>query len=75
MLEIQKDVPQPAAKRQSKYPFADMNVGDSFKAPKHLRQSITNCAKSWVKRNNPSARFLVRSSSEDEGAVRVWRIA
>ena len=74
MFEIQKDVPQPKGKRNRKYPFANMNVGDSFEAPKHLRQSIHSSAKSWAKHNNPSAKFVTRSSSVGEETVRVWRI-
>lgn len=65
------------------YPFAKMEVGDGFDAPRDMgvtgqnrdtRQSrISSCCRLWAKRNNPSAKFTVRLL--DENTVRCVRIA
>lgn len=65
------------------YPFAQMEVGDSFDAPRDMgkracgtcnRQgSVSNSGISYAKRNNPTAKFSVRII--DENTVRCWRLA
>jgi hypothetical protein len=56
---------------RSKYPFAVMNVGESFKAdtkPASLRSAAT----AYAKREGGTVKFAVRS--EGEGS-RIWRVA
>jgi len=73
-MRIEKDVPitdqrgvGKSAGRPAKYPWAEMDVGDSFKAdvaPDVLRAS----ASGWSKRNGGS--FIVRKDGEGS---RAWR--
>lgn len=76
MFKIDKDVPPPAnaalAGIKYKYPFADMEVNDSFPVPADLRARVTN-AKNQFQKKHEGHRFVVRKVSEDE--LRVWRVA
>lgn len=84
MFEIDKDIPVAPrnATKPATYPFAQMEVGDSFAAPRDLglygkidkRQNIIGAsARGYARRHNPSAQFTVRLI--DENTVRCWRIA
>ena len=69
-IEITKGVPTPRG-RKSKYPFRDMEVGDSFFAPGSSVIGIHGCAR----RHRPM-KFTCRSIVENGVAgIRVWRIA
>ena len=72
--------------RDYKYPFPHMQAGDSFEVPlasytprsgrstlKKLQTSLANVARGYASRNNPSAKFAIRKTSDT--TVRVWRIA
>lgn len=72
-IKIEKGVPLPP--RKSKYPFAEMEPGDSFFAKpnegqslKQLHNSIMGCARL---RLFPGKKF---TSRQMDGGVRVWRI-
>ena len=77
--KIEKGIPAPKLNtfgRVSNYPFADMEIGDSFKVDpaggwegKELLRKVKSAASSAGKKL--SRKFIARS--EDEG-VRVWRI-
>ena len=68
--EITKGLPTPRG-RKSKYPFRDMEVGDSFFSPGSSVIGIHGCAR----RHRPM-KFTCRSVVEDGVAgIRVWRIA
>lgn len=54
----------------SKYPFAQMDVGDSFSAPHTAAMKIRSAAFSFGKRSG--FRFSTR---KDGDQVRIWRIA
>ena len=80
----QSDEPlPPIAKPNAIYPFATMEVGDIFDAPRTMgrytsradarQASIIASAHAWAKRNNPTARFATRII--DEATVRCRRIA
>ncbi len=67
-LVIEKGLPTPN-KRLTRYPFAGMEVGDSFFAPLTLAASILTSAR----RHHPK-RFTTRSVVENGvRGVRVWR--
>jgi hypothetical protein len=69
-IEITKGLPTPRG-RKSKYPFRDMEVGDSFFAPGSSVIGIHGCAR----RHRPM-KFTCRSVVENGVAgIRVWRIA
>lgn len=81
MFNIEKNVPIPFARpfgrRESRYPYESMEVGDSFLVPtqedtpaavllRRMRQSALWASKRY------NAKFQVRSVPE--GGVRVWRV-
>ena len=69
-IEITKGLPTPHRGR-TKYPFRDMELGDSFFAPGSSVIGIHGCAR----RHRPM-RFTCRSVVENGIAgIRVWRIA
>lgn len=69
-IEITKGVPAPRG-RKSKYPFREMEIGDSFFAPGSSVIGIHGCAR----RHRPM-KFTCRSVVENGIAgIRVWRIA
>jgi hypothetical protein len=68
-ISITKGLPTPHRGR-AKYPFRDMEVGDSFFAPGASVIGLHGCAR----RHRPK-RFTCRSLVENGvGGVRVWRI-
>jgi hypothetical protein len=67
-ISITKGLPTPHRGR-AKYPFRDMEVGDSFFAPRASVIGLHGCAR----RHRPK-RFTCRSLVENGvGGVRVWR--
>jgi hypothetical protein len=68
-LKIEKNIPAPSA---AKYPFEDMNVGDSVLVP----ASVAKPSAVRVAASNYSLRhegFFFRTRQESRG-TRVWRI-
>lgn len=79
-VQIEKNIPIPqqAKKKECKYPFHKMEVGDSFFYPltnecntRELQTKIANAAWTWNNRNNNTLKF--KTTQVDNG-VRVWRI-
>lgn len=88
MLEIQKNVPIPASRgrhgRPSIYPFADMEVGDSFavavdpeKTIASVQKYIRSAAGNFARRNASYQKYVTRALVEDGTGVvvRIWRTA
>lgn len=71
MFKIEKNVALPKHARTSKYPFADMEVGDSFANPDTTRTALYTAAYQWAKQDGNGKKFIVRE--EGKGA-RIWRI-
>lgn len=71
MIEIEHNVPVPSS-HNSKYPFAEMQVGDSFTVPNEQCASVAGSATNWGDRQTPAVRFTTRRI--DEKSVRIWRI-
>lgn len=75
MYVIEKNIPVPPG-NHSKYPFAKMEVGDSFlvksegKEPKNLISSIRQASYNCTKKSG--MKFRARIEGEN---VRVWRVA
>jgi hypothetical protein len=72
IIEIEKGVPIPPPKGGAvKYPFADMEIGDSFAAPgvpdRTLRPQVSKANTRF-----PGRRFVCRAIG---GLLRVWRVA
>ena len=81
-IEIEKNVPMPLS-RVSLYPFAQMNVGDSFAIPltgrlmPNGRDRVVNTLAASAVRYAKKAtgkKFTIRTI-KDEGVARCWRVA
>ena len=65
----------PKRKSGCKYPFGDMNVGDSFIYDEYSRKNqclISNAARNWVKKAQNNWIFAVRKTEDNK--IRIWRI-
>ena len=71
MIKIEKDVPIPLRPRgkPSKYPWADMEPGDSFFVPGVLPAKISGSV--GAARNRHGFRLTMRA---ENGGTRVWRL-
>ena len=72
---IEKNVPLVRlGHHTTKYPFAEMQVGDSFlaKCEKANAPTVTRAATQWGKRNG--VKMVTRYDKENCG-VRVWRVS
>lgn len=77
-IQIIDDIEMPPRKApNSKYPWADLKVGQGFEIPASakpgkdsLRDSVYYSGKAWAVRNNPKARFQVAKVG---GVIRVKR--
>lgn len=67
MYAIEKNVPMPVGR--SSYPFADMQIGDSFFVPNAKATTVSVAAHSSKKKLN--MKFAVRTVN---GGTRVWRV-
>jgi hypothetical protein len=73
-IQIESDVPMPAVRRsgkESQYPFAQMDVGDSFAMPIDFMGKLRGASQHYRKRN-PEQRFSIRA--EDGETCRCWRV-
>ena len=81
-FEIIKNAEVPKGRR-SAYPFAQMEVGDGFDAPRDLgtgkngadkrQNTVSSAARTWARKHSPAAQFTVRLLNET--TVRCVRIA
>ena len=72
VFEIDHDIPIPKPRpRPRKYPFRDMQIGDSFYVPQTIVKNIAPAAAQVAKRMGNGAKFTCRSI---DGGVRVWRV-
>jgi hypothetical protein len=73
MFTIEKNVAIPAASRtgggKAKYPWAQMEIGDSFFVPGAKVETFYTLVSAQNKKGD--ARFICR---KQEGGVRVWRV-
>jgi|APCry1669189000_1035189.scaffolds.fasta_scaffold119846_2 hypothetical protein len=68
-LEIEKEVPTPKERVVYKYPYDDMQIGDSFTVPVSHKANVMNANHRAGKRL--ARRFMARTEGD---YVRVWRI-
>ncbi len=68
-FKIEGNIPCPT--QQSKYPFKEMKVGDSFLVPKHFEMRVRTASQYFSKRNAPY-KFSVAKTVD---GARIWRIA
>lgn len=72
---IESGVPVPpraSGAGESKYPFNDMKVGDSFFAPACSSQALSNATRAYKMTHAPGSKWTTRKEGD---GVRVWRIA
>lgn len=78
MFAIEKNIPAPSIDLRRKYPFREMEVGDSFfvpfdhREPNHLRSSIYTSARDQL---GGTGQVSIRADKSD-GVLgfRIWRI-
>ena len=78
MIKVDKKIPIPKIAKQGvkKYPFATMNIGDSFLFEHDYPNNTIACmrigaiAATWVKVNKSKRKFSCRTIDEN---IRVWR--
>ena len=77
-FQVEKNVPlpMPGERASAKYPWRQMDVGDSFFVPGVKASKLTNASTSFVhwarKRENITMQFAARTV---EGGARIWRVA
>jgi len=72
MIKVQKNIPIPNTKgRKMKYPFPDMNIGDSFEVDGVKKNTVLGAATSWAKRNKKKWEFTIRFVNNK---TRIWRV-
>lgn len=69
MIEIEKNIPIPS---KSKYPFARMEIGDSFFISSAHINTISSCRSSFCKTKEGKDKQFSCHTVDD--GVRVWRI-
>ena len=74
---IQSGIPMPEGGkhlgRTRKYPWMEMEVGDSFACPEGQHDSVRTAALSWTARH-PEDRRVFSVRKLDNGTYRCWRI-
>ena len=72
MFKIEKNVPLPVSNGNynCKYPFTEMEVGDSIYVMGVSRTSIMSYARSWCSKNSYKAAWY---AVEEGQGVRLWR--
>lgn len=70
---LTSEVPVPKRRRATggRYPFATMDVGQSFFAAGVKAESLLSCARRYAKASEPEARYTARA--EGTGS-RCWRV-
>ena len=75
MFKIEKNIPLPQdlRGRGGKYPWREMEIGDSFFiSNEETNQTRIHSAPSYFSLRNPAYKFRVRKVA---GGYRIWRIA
>jgi hypothetical protein len=70
-MKIEKGIPLPNTRAHQRWPFREMEVGDSFSVPLGDNRRVRNAACAF-ERANPGVKFTVRKL---DGEHRVWRIS
>ena len=90
MFEIEKSIPIPTRRRggqrgETKYPWADMKIGDSFSVPARgptktrqqdlAQNTLATSARYWAIVNQKNTFKVTTRLSDDRKFVRCWRTA
>jgi hypothetical protein len=71
--EVTAAIPIPPAKKPAKYPIATLKVGESFSVPATARV-LMRVYIYKTRQAHPARQFTIRSESDDESRIRVWRV-
>jgi hypothetical protein len=76
-ITIDKHIPIPIRNSAHNYPFAEMEVGDSFQiSPKSKKSGLAQAARTFTKKQSEDKRFkFTVRASKTEDTVRIWRVA
>jgi hypothetical protein len=72
MYEIEKDIPVTIKSEKAKYPFSEMEVGDSFLVPKGQENAKLHREAAYSHGRKNNVKFKTKSVA---GGTRIWRIA
>lgn len=70
-IEIEKCIPLPEGAIRRRFPFKDLEVGDSFFVPDATAKDI-GASTSNARKRMPDRMFIARTV---QGGVRVWRLS
>lgn len=75
-IKIESNVPMPPLTKLSKFPFASMEVGDSFFVP-HMKTSAEMSGAIALAKRKHGFKFVCRRIIENSApiGIRVWRTA
>lgn len=65
-MKVEKNIPMPGV-----FPFSQMQPGDSFLIPGHIKRSTASVA---AKRYAQKHKVKFVSRKMDNGAIRMWRV-
>jgi hypothetical protein len=74
-MKVEKNVPIPESANSMRYPWAEMEHGDSFLAEceeddmDRLQNAIQTAGYRWLQRNRPGWKIVTRRTEE---GIRVW---
>lgn len=71
-IKIDKNIPIPKTGTKSIYPFAEMEVGDSFSVDISQQAGVKSSSYAFGNRQTPIRKFTTRKINENE--ARIWRI-
>lgn len=71
MFEIEKNVARVKVNVRTKYPFVNMEVGDSFSMPAEGREKVITASHSFARANGRKFSTL----KQPDGTYRCWRIS
>lgn len=69
-IEIGIPIPPEPEPKKAKYPFAEMEVGDSFRFLGKLKVSVRQAATLYAHRDGSRKEFVVQPEGDD---YRIWR--
>ena len=72
MFKVEHGIDLPPLKvgRETKYPWSDMAMGDSFAVPRNIRTIVLAAARGYSHRH-PDYKFIARNIGDE---TRIWRV-
>ena len=74
-IAIDNDIPIPEVKHRIRYPFEQMQVGQSFFVPEPRSKTVRSSVGHYQRRSDSTAEFITRTLTENGvKGIRVWRV-